>query len=202
MTRIKICGLTRAEDVDCALAHGADLLGFIHVPSSRRHLELLELKTLLARVSGRASTVIVVQNTAPGQLDLLRETLDFDYFQFHGSESPEDVRRWRGYKVIHVRDRAPDPAMIETYGSPFLLDTVIGNRQGGTGLAFDWSILAGLRGDYLVAGGLNPENVSELVRRYRPWGVDVSSGVESKPGKKDHRKVKEFINKVRRPYAA
>ncbi len=202
MTRIKVCGLTREEDVEAAIGYGADMLGFIYVKQSPRFLAQDRIKRLLDCVGGRAETVVVVQDSEPAELDLLRENLDFDLIQFHGSEPPEFIRRWRGYKVIHLHYQLPDQAEIDRYDSPFLLDTRVGNRSGGTGITFDWTLLDHIRGDYLVAGGLEVGNIIELIHRYKPYGVDISSGVESEPGKKDHEKLKQFIENVRRPDTA
>ena len=199
MTKIKICGLTRAEDVEAAIAHGADYLGFIYVPGSPRYVDLDRLDHLLNIANGRAKTVVVVRNLGPDELGFLRDRLDFDLFQFHGSEAPEVVEKWGGYKVIHIKGGAPDDQLLQAYGQPFLLDTQVGSQQGGTGKTFNWSILSSISGEYLVAGGLNPDNVCELVNKHHPWGVDVSSGLESAPGVKDHLKIERFINHVRRP---
>ena len=198
MTIVKVCGLTRAEDVDAALDSGADWLGFIHVPQTPRYVERPLLERLSARAAGRATRVIVVQNAAPSLLEDLRKNLDFEYFQFHGREPLDFVDRYKGYKVFHIRDGAPPAEELKAHGPPFLLDTQVGSRRGGTGRPFDWSILPAVAGPYLVAGGLEPDNVAELVSRYRPWGVDVSSGVERERRAKDHDKLKRFIDNVRR----
>ena len=197
MTHIKICGLTREEDVALAIGLGAQMLGFIHVPGTPRFVDVPHLKRLLAEVGGRAQTVIVVQDASPETLDALEDALPFDQFQFHGDEPPEILEKRRGYKVIHMRNERPDPDLLAAYGTPFLLDTRVGGRKGGTGKTFDWTILPEIEGEFLVAGGLNPDNVAELVSRYRPWGIDVSSGVESAPGIKDPHKLKRFIEQTR-----
>ncbi len=201
MTRVKICGLTRPEDVDAAVASGADMLGFIHVPKSPRFLDLDALRRLLPRAAGKARRVVVVQDAEPAQLDRLRAELDFEDFQFHGDEPPRYLQKWGGYKVFHMRGRKPEQAVLDGYGAPFLLDTQVGARRGGAGVAFDWSVLPSIRGDVIVAGGLNPDNVARLTRDYRPWGVDVSSGIESAPGEKNRQKLEAFIENVRRASA-
>ena len=202
MTEIKICGLTREEDVDAALAFGATMLGFIHVPNTPRFSDVDRLRQLLPRAAGKAKTVLVVRNLPDDQLDRLRAELAFDLFQFHGNEPPEHRQRWKGYKVIHMRGGAPDPDELARYGSPFLLDTQVGGQQGGTGKTFDWKVLPGIQGDFLVAGGLTHDNVADLITQYRPWGIDVSSGVEASPGQKDHTKLQQFITNARRASAA
>ena len=198
MTRIKICGLTQPDDVAAALELGADFLGFIHVPKSPRFVARPRLRELLDQVDGRAGTAIVVQDAEPETLERLRSTLSFDNFQFHGSESAETVLKWKGFKVIHMRDQAPDLSVIKTFGSPFLLDTQTGARRGGTGETFDWSVLPSIPGNFFVAGGLGPENISDLIRAHHPWGVDVSSGIEAEPGRKDLQKMAQFVQNVRR----
>jgi len=197
MTRIKVCGLTREEDVRAALNGGADMLGFIHVPNTPRFVGKDRLGDLLNLVGDRAQTVIVVRNARADTLDSLCADLNFNLFQFHGDEPPEHLARWPGYKVFHMRGQQLDPEQLTCYGSPFLLDTQVGTRQGGTGKTFDWKVLPHIHGDYLVAGGLTVENVSQLVSRYHPWGVDVSSSIEAQPGHKDPSKLKQFIENVR-----
>lgn len=197
MTFIKVCGLTQEEDVTAAIAAGADYLGFIHVEKSPRFVDTDRLRGLLEVAAGSgAQRVIVVQNADPETLDQLRNTLSFEWFQFHGDEPESFLQRWRGYRVFHMKQQTT-AADLQTFGHPFLLDTQVGSAKGGTGKTFDWSILPQVEGRYFVAGGLVPENVADLVRTYRPWGVDVSSGVETRPGSKDHDKLKLFIDNVR-----
>ena len=195
MTRIKICGLTQAVDVQKAIELGADMLGFIHVPKSPRHVPTDKLAALLALVPEHISSVLVVQNTAEEELEALRQQFSFNYFQFHGDEPPTYPARFGGYRVIHVRDGQVQPPDTDEL---FLLDTQTGKQRGGTGKTFDWTILPSVQGTYLVAGGLGPDNVGELVSRYRPWGVDVSSGIEARPGHKDHAQMQRFVESVRK----
>lgn len=197
MIQIKICGLTQPEDVEAALRLGADMLGFIHVSKSPRFANDQALARLLPLAKG-ARRVVVVQDEAPETLEKLRNALDFEDFQFHGSESPETVKRWGGYKVFHMKGGCPSEAQIGEFGETFLLDTQVENQRGGTGKTFDWEVLPQIKGRFLVAGGLTPENVTGLVERYHPWGVDVSSGVEKSPGYKDHKKLEAFIQNIRR----
>ena len=198
MTVIKFCGMTRAEDINHALSLGVDWLGFIHVPGTRRHCSLDRLKTLLPEVSSPVKKIIVVQDAPAEEMARLRDELQFDYFQFHGRESAQTVHQFRGYKVIHMSGETPVPQAIKPFGTPFLLDTQVGAKKGGTGLPFNWSLLPSISGPYLVAGGITPDTVGELVTTYGPWGVDVSSGIESEPGVKDHKKMAQFVDRVRR----
>lgn len=195
MTIVKICGLTRPEDVALAVRAGADWLGFIHVPGSPRFVGEQQLETLLLAAAG-TYTVIVVRDADPALLQGLRARLRFDAFQFHGDEPPGHLTAFGGYRVFHLDPEQDQPP--QTFGSPFLLDTAVRGQRGGTGQTFDWSILPRVEGRFLVAGGLEPDNVGDLLTAYRPWGVDVSSGVEAAPGVKDPDKLQRFIHQVRR----
>jgi len=194
MTAIKICGLTREEDVRAAVAMGADMLGFIHVPRSSRFVPEDRLAALLA-AAGTVKTVVVVQNESPQQLTHLRHSFQFHSFQFHGDEPHHYCSRFGGYPVVHVvAGQAPAIPKSEL----FLLDTAVGGQRGGSGKTFDWSLLDQVEGNYLVAGGLKPDNVGELVGRYQPWGIDVSSGIEAEPGIKDHHQMLCFFENARK----
>lgn len=194
MTIVKVCGLTRQEDVQLALDGGAAMLGFIHVRKSPRYVDLDRLKALLAHAKGKAERVIVVQDATPEYLQTLREQLDFEWFQFHGEEPESYLTQYRGYRVFHM-SAEPDRARVpKPFGEPFLLDTAVRGQKGGTGTTFDWTVLEQVQGRYLVAGGLTPENVASLIDQYHPWGVDVSSGIEASPGVKDPKKMRLFLN--------
>lgn len=195
MTVVKVCGMTREEDVTHAVTLGVDWLGFIHVPDTPRFVDEAALARLLPKAVG-VTRVVVVRNAAEAHLAHLRNTLDFEYFQFHGDEPETHLAKYGGYRVFHMgREQAEAP---HTFGSPFLLDTSVKGQRGGTGKTFNWQVLAQMKGDFLVAGGLNPDNVGELIAGYQPWGIDVSSGVEASPGTKDHHKLKRFIENARR----
>lgn len=199
-TQIKICGLTRAEDVQTAVEAGADMLGFIHVPKSKRFVDVDRIEVLLAGVPDSVASVVVVQNTSEETLDMLRDRLCFKWIQFHGDEPVELVRCYRGYQAqaIYLDRDLDEPLAKLDPGAPFnLLDSAVAGNSGGTGLTFDWSLLAEWPGNLMVAGGLNPDNVGDLIRDYAPWGVDVAGGVEAAPGVKDPQKVKAFIKAVR-----
>lgn len=195
MTIIKICGLTRQVDVAAAIRLGTDWLGFIHVPGTPRFVDVDALKGLLADVPDAVKKVIVVRNAADSTLRDLRRQLDFDFFQFHGRESAELIASHHGYPVIGVQGERFSREPIAD--RPFLLDTQTDSQNGGTGKTFDWNVIDRVSGDFLVAGGLHAQNVAALIHNHRPWGVDVSSGVESAPGVKDHVKLKAFIETVR-----
>jgi len=201
MTKVKVCGLTNQGDLAAALRAGADMVGFIHVPKSPRFVPLEALKPLLEAVPPKVRRVIVVQDTSPDYLDRLVAELPFDDFQFHGQEPPELVARYQGYKVIHIRDNQLDPTAVAAYPGTIMLDTQWGTQRGGSGKTFQWSVLQGLNRSFMVAGGLNPDNVTQLITAFHPWGVDVCSGIERSPGQKDRDAMAQFISKVRSVHA-
>ncbi len=195
MTVVKICGLTDCGDIARAIQAGADWVGLIHVPNTPRFVDESRLAELLHAAEG-ARTVLVVRNAEPQHLRALRARLSFDFFQFHGDEPAALVEELGGYRVFHMDPERHLPP--QTFGSPFLLDTAVRGQRGGTGQTFDWTVLPKLAGPFLVAGGLDPDNVGDLIQRYHPWGVDVCSGVEASPGIKDPDKLQRFIRQVRR----
>lgn len=199
--RVKICGITSVEDALLAVDAGADAIGFIFAPSPRQVSPetAAEISRRLPPFVTRVG-VVVDQDAAA-----ILEQCSLDAVQFHGSESPDEMRRVRGarrIRAVRVKTEA-DLAGLEEYApvaDAFLLDTFVEGTPGGTGHSFDWSVAASERArsrPLILAGGLTPENVAEAVRRVMPYAVDVSSGVEREPGKKDAGKVAEFIRAAR-----
>ncbi len=202
---VKICGLTNLEDAQTAAQAGADALGFILVPTSPRSLSRREISEILTALPSTVLTVGVVANESPEFLAGLLRVCPLKALQFHGQEPPEEVLRFKGeaklIKAIRVRD-ARSLEQIPAYRGvdAVLLDAYHPQKQGGTGQAFDWSLAAQTQQygvPILLAGGLHPGNVQEAVRQVRPFGVDVVSGVEAAPGKKDPGRVREFILKAK-----
>lgn len=207
--QVKICGLTRLEDAQVALAAGADLLGFIFYAKSARCVTPPQVSEILAGLghdAARVTTVGVFVNEDPAVVLEILTTCGLDLAQLHGEEGPEQlgILRGRGYKAL--RPRSPEEAHVlaERYARPapppaFLIDTYQAGQPGGTGQTGDWQTAAelALRYPLLLAGGLTPGNVQQAVQAVKPWGVDVSSGVESAPGRKDHDAVREFVRAVK-----
>ncbi len=197
MTQIKFCGLTRPEDVRAANALGADYIGFVFAPRSRRHLtpeRAMELRRLFA--PGIRAVGVFVDETAGWAAGLLADGV-IDIAQLHGRENEVFLRRlrartgapvWQAFQVRSVEDIHRAAAS----GA----DLVLLDAGRGCGETFDWSLIRGLERPYLLAGGLGPENVGEAVRRLRPFGVDVSSGIET-DGTKDYHKMAAFVAAVR-----
>ncbi|MFC0269222.1 phosphoribosylanthranilate isomerase [Kushneria aurantia] len=195
-TRIKICGLTREEDVDAAVALGADAVGFVMWPASRRAITPDRLEVLAARVPPFVTRVGLFVDQTPDLIARCAGALDL--LQFHGEEPPEacDLYGISWIKALRMREDIDLARETERFAAArgLLLDAYRPGVPGGTGECFDWSrIPAELAGSVILAGGLTPDNVAQAVARVKPLAVDVSGGVESAPGIKDHRRMAAFI---------
>lgn len=202
-TRIKICGLTRAEDAAAAVSAGADALGVVLAPSKRR-VTLDEAAEVFADVPPLVARVGVFVDAHADEVWEAVARLGLAAVQFHGDEAPETCAT-APVPVIKALRVGPDfsAERADAYRgavSALLLDTFVPGEQGGTGVAFDWYDVAGRLPRWapvLLAGGLGPANVGAAIRALRPYAVDVSSGVESAPGVKDHRSIDAFVAAVR-----
>ncbi|MBI3944915.1 MAG: phosphoribosylanthranilate isomerase [Armatimonadetes bacterium] len=207
-TRIKVCGITRPGDAIGAVADGVDALGFIFAESPRRITPEQAGAIITRAVPPLVSTVGVFVDEAPEAVAVAARTAGLTAVQLHGAEPPEYLGRLRSLcpariiKAFRIRSRE-DAIAVHVYrecADAFLLDTFVSGAAGGTGQTFDWELALTARAfevPLILAGGLNPENVAEAVRRVRPYAVDVSSGVEVSPGVKDAEKVRAFVAAVR-----
>ena len=201
MVKIKICGITNLEDALLAVDAGADALGFVFFKESPRHIFPEQAAAIIRQLPPFVQTIGLFVNEA---LDTVNGTADLcglDIIQLHGDESPEfcaGVKR-RVIKALRVKDITCLDSMKDYRPAAFLLDTWSPNAHGGTGRSFNWEIAASAAKSnrIVLAGGLTPANVADAVRQVRPYGVDVSSGVESAPGKKDAALVRNFIQAAR-----
>lgn len=201
MTRIKVCGMTRREDVEVAVALGVNALGFILAKSPRR-VSLQKVAELTEGLPPFVSTVAVVMNPTKDELiDVVAGGL-FSHIQFHGQEDPRMLTGLpvKTVKAFGIAGRE-DLEQVEAYGMAdcFLFDARVGSASGGTGQSFDWSLLKGFVGDkpFILAGGLGPENVAEAIRASRPVAVDLNSRIESEPGKKDPGRMRQAVQRIR-----
>jgi phosphoribosylanthranilate isomerase len=223
---VKICGITNLEDAHVAVEAGADLLGFICYARSPRYVEPETIAEIIdrlnadlgARASRRPRYVGVFVDETVRQVHHLLETCGLDLAQLHGSEPPVEVRALQphAFKAIRPRQRGDAEATVSTYAPvmqtalaatdrpAFLIDAYHPWRFGGTGEITDWiaAKVVARRYPILLAGGLTRTNVAEAVRIVEPWGVDVSSGVESEPGRKDHDEVRAFVQAAKTSDAA
>lgn len=200
-TRIKICGLTRPQDVRAAVMAGADAIGFVFYPPSPRNVGFDQAAALAAELPPFVSAVGLFVNPAPAFVQQALQQVPLQLLQFHGDESEAECAQY-GRPWIKAARVRPGVDLVEfAFRHPgargILLDAFV-DGYGGGGKTFDWSLIPdGLSRPLVLSGGLDPDNVGEAVRRIRPFAVDVSSGVESAKGIKDAAKVAAFIAGVR-----
>jgi phosphoribosylanthranilate isomerase len=201
--RVKICGLTRKNDVEVALRAGADAIGFILAQSPRK-VDLATAKKLACCVPPFVSVVAVVKNPTIEFLNEIIKTKIFDMVQFHGEEDPNLICDCplKTIKAVPLKDKR-DLKAISRYADVanyFLFDAKTGGLSGGTGKTFDWRIIKGLDPGkpFILAGGIGPENIEEAIVFVNPHAIDVNSAVESSPGIKDEKKIYELIDKLKK----
>jgi phosphoribosylanthranilate isomerase len=202
MAKVKICGITRSEDLRSACEAGADALGFVFYAKSPRNLSVEQGAKLLNGLPPFVQSVGLFVDADPGFVQSVLEMVPLDVLQFHGDESPEYCRQFgRPYiKAVRVREGIDLVKYAADFGHArgLLLDAYIPGVPGGTGEQFDWRLIpAGLAKPIVLSGGLTPDNVENAIREVKPWAVDVSSGVEQAKGIKDAAKVAAFIQGVR-----
>ncbi len=207
MTQVKICGLSTPETMQAALDFGADMVGLVFYPRSPRNVSMEQAAALAAQARGKAKIVALVVDADDALLKSIVNALRPDYFQLHGSETPERVGEIATtfntsiIKAIKVKEAA-DVAKAKAFKD--VVDLILFDAKapeellpGGNGHSFDWNLLKGKDGQFMLAGGLTPDNVAEAIRLTRAPIVDVSSGVESLPGKKDISLIRKFIEQAK-----
>jgi phosphoribosylanthranilate isomerase len=197
---VKICGVRTVEDARAAVAAGADVVGLNFVPASPRAIAPAVARAIADAVAG-TPLVGVFADAARRDVERIAGDVGLAGLQFHGDESPDDCRGWAPWTMKAFRARPGDDlvARAAAYDTTYLLvDAWVPGVAGGTGVALDLDVAARLDPRRLfVAGGLRPETVGDVVRRLRPHGVDVASGVERSPGVKDHGKIQEFVRRAK-----
>ena len=197
MIKVKICGITNKEDALYAAGCGADALGFIFYEKSPRYIEPDNAKTIIAALPPFVTTVGVFVNKDFNDIRDITLLTGVTVVQLHGDESPSYCNLVEGklIKAIRVKNYSSIEGLKKYDVDVFLLDSFDKNSFGGSGLTFDWKLAEKAKqyGKIILAGGLTPDNVEEAVKKVAPYGVDVNSGVEKKPGIKNKNKVKEFI---------
>jgi phosphoribosylanthranilate isomerase len=202
-TRIKFCGLTRAEDVRLAVELGVDYIGLVFAPRSPRRLLLGQARMLRDLVPEEIGVVALVMDNPRQDIEQIVETLQPDVLQFHGAEDDGFAVAlarpfWKAIAMGGQGESAFASLAAYPNASGFLFDGHAAGEQGGSGQRFDWRQMpVATEKPCLLAGGLTPENVALALRTARPWGVDVSSGIETAPGEKDAEKMRRFVDAVR-----
>jgi phosphoribosylanthranilate isomerase len=201
MIPVKICGITNPKDARYAVEEGAAALGFIFAPSPRR-IEAAEARAICAALPPFSLKVGVFVNEDPLHIRELMRECGLDLAQLHGEEEPDDAEILEGRVIKSFRAGRDDPD-LKWRGAPLrgiLIDTFNPRQAGGTGQTFEWELFAAYRSlgfPLILAGGLNPENIRAALEIARPDGVDLSSGVEAEPGRKDPVQVAAFMAAVR-----
>jgi phosphoribosylanthranilate isomerase len=199
---IKICGITHLDDALSAIDAGADALGFVFYSNSPRRIDPERAGRIIDRLPGSVSTVGVFVNAPADEIRAIQKGCNLTFVQLHGEEPPEEVLPFapRAIKAFRMRGESDlgKLPLYPVYG--YLLDAYVQGIVGGTGKSFEWALAKRAKafGRIILAGGLTPENVREAIRTAAPDGLDVSSGVEIRPGKKDVRKLNRFIREARK----
>jgi len=204
MVKVKICGITNLEDAKVAAEAGADALGFVFYKKSPRYIKPEKAGAIIKQLPERLRKVGVFVNAQEKTIKDIAKWSRLDILQFHGDESPEFCHKFKGYKVIkafRIKDKTDLAKILKYKTFAYLFDTFVKSKVGGTGKIFDWKIIKRIMDKInrpvFLSGGLTKDNVKEAIKTLRPAWVDVSSSVEIKPGKKDHKKVKEFIKEIK-----
>jgi len=201
IVKVKICGLTSYEDAAAAMEMGADLLGFNFYPKSPRYIQPEKAGQIISKLPAFIDIVGVFVNSS---LEEIRNTTDqcqLNWVQLHGDESPQFCREllWHNVKTmkaIRVKDKSDIDRAQSYFTDAILLDAFNPQRYGGTGLTFDWNIIGHITKRVFLAGGINPDNIARAVK-LGVYGIDVCSGIEAQPGKKDHKKMKTLFDNIR-----
>ena len=198
--KVKVCGITNLNDAEAAIDLGADILGFNFYPPSPRFIAPDKALEIINKLPTFVDTAAVFVNPEIEQIKGLTEHGFFNWIQLHGDETPDfcDSLQWlnvRTIKAIRVKDSGTVKTVSQYYTDAVLLDGFDTKLYGGTGKTFDWSIISNIGKRIFLAGGLNPDNVAQAVET-GVYGIDTCSGVESEPGKKDHKKMEMFFKNI------
>ncbi len=204
-TRVKVCGITNPDDAAAAVAGGADAIGFVFVEGTPRYIEPEEAASIMHALPPFVSAVGVVRDLDVDGFCEIEQRCPCPLMQLHGKETEKTVAMCGpGVMKAFRYDDATIRTQLDRWSNVDEVDALlIDGSDGGEGRAFDWDALGVLTDGYdakpiVVAGGLGPENVGDAIRRLRPYAVDVSSGVEAEPGRKDHARLAAFMDAVRR----
>ena len=201
IVKVKICGLTNYEDAAAAMDMGADLLGFNFYPKSPRFITAEKASDIINKLPGFIDIAGVFVDASLEQIQETISRCQLDWVQLHGDESPQFCRSLgslnvRTMKALRVKEKSDIQQAENYFTDAVLLDAFHPEKYGGTGLAFDWNIVGHINKRVFLAGGINPDNAEAAVE-LGVYGIDVCSGVEAEPGRKDHRKMKRLFENIR-----
>ena len=201
MTRVKFCGFTEENDVDQAVALGVDALGFVFYEPSSRYVTPEHATNLTRSVLAFVTRVGLFVNEQADSIKRIFETARLNLIQYHGEETPEfcDTVGLPYIKAFRVQQGMDLQAEMDRYpnASGFLLDAYVKGQPGGTGERFDWGLIPQSHAPIILAGGLTPDNAKDAIEQVAPWALDVSGGIETKPGRKDPDKMARFMEACR-----
>jgi len=199
--KVKICGITNYEDAAAAVDMGADLLGFNFYPKSPRFITSEKAAEIINKLPGFIDTVGVFVNASFQQIQETINQCQLNWVQLHGDESPQFCSSFlslnvKTMKALRVKDQNDIQQAENYFTDAILLDAFHPEKYGGTGLTFDWNIVGHIGKRVFLAGGINPDNAAEAVK-LGVYGIDVCSGIEAQPGKKDHKKMEKLFESIR-----
>ena len=200
--KVKICGITNLEDALASLFYGADAIGFVFYKKSPRYITPAKARSISRILPKGISRVGVFVNEEENVVKKIAKLCGLDMLQFHGEESPEYCRKFKGYKIIKAfrigrKMNLDDLSGYKTFA--YLFDTYSKTKSGGTGKKFNWNLvkqIVKIKKPVFLSGGLTCRNAPRAIKLLKPDWVDVSSSLESKPGKKDHKKIQKFIQSI------
>jgi len=201
IVKVKICGITNYEDASAALDMGADLLGFNFYPKSPRFITPQKAVRIINKLPAFIDLVGVFVNESLEQIHEIKNLCQLDWVQLHGDENPQFCKELVSHnvkvmKALRVKVQADIKKADDYFTDAILLDAFNPEKYGGTGLTFDWNIIGHIGKRVFLAGGINPDNAADAVK-LGVYGIDVCSGIEAQPGKKDHQKMKKLFDNIR-----
>jgi phosphoribosylanthranilate isomerase len=201
IVKVKICGITNHEDAVAALDMGADLLGFNFYPESPRYITPEKAVEIINKLPAFIDLAGIFVNSSIDQIHNIKNLCQLDWVQLHGDENPQFCEEFFSHnvkvmKAIRIKDQADIKKADEYFTDAILLDAFNPEKYGGTGMTFDWNIIGHIGKRVFLAGGINPDNAADAVK-LGVYGIDVCSGIESEPGKKDHKKMKQLFDNIR-----
>jgi phosphoribosylanthranilate isomerase len=201
IVKVKICGITNYQDAKAALDMGADLLGFNFYPKSPRFIRPDNAVKIISKLPAFIDLAGVFVNASIEQIHDIKNLCQLDWVQLHGDESPEFCNEFRSrnvkvMKAIRVKGQTDIKKADEYFTDAILLDAFNPEKYGGTGLSFDWNIIGHISKRIFLAGGINPDNAADAIK-LGVYGIDVCSGIEAEPGKKDHKKMKKLFDNIK-----